>query len=114
MVRDDARTVSGRQCVMSAIKKLNSMTSDKGDGHGESVAEYIFKVREPDYVLFKVGSNVQLGVSICKESMAMHDVMYKDFYNDRWPMDYVSMLQRWGIKKSKYERSQELCGEFQI
>lgn len=28
--------------------------------------------------------------------------------------DYVSMLQRWVIKKSKYERSQELCGEFQI
>lgn len=35
-------------------------------------------------------------------------------YNGRWNTNYVSMLQRWVIKKSKYERSQELCGEFQI
>lgn len=90
---DDARTVSGRQYVMNVIKKLNSMTLDKGDGLEESVAEYIFKVRDLDSGLFKVGNNVQLGVSVCKENIAMHDVMYKDFYNGRWHMDFVSMLQ---------------------
>lgn len=90
---DDARTVSGRQYVMNVIKKLNSMTLDKGDGLEESVAEYISKVRDLDSGLFKVGNNVQLGVSVCKENIAMHDVMYKDFYNGRWHMDFVSMLQ---------------------
>ena len=90
---DDARTVSGRQYVMSVIKKLNSMTLDKGYGLEESVAEYISKVRDLDPGLFKVGNNVQLGVSVCKENIAMHDVMYKDFYNGKWHMDFVSMLQ---------------------
>lgn len=88
-----ARTVSGGQYVMSVIKKLNSMISDGGDNLEERVAEYISQVRTTDSVLFKVGNNVQLGVSVCKENIAMQDIMYKDFYNGRWHMDCVSMLQ---------------------
>ena len=90
---NDSRSVSGVLYAMSVIKKLNSMTLDSGENLEERVAEYISNVRARDSVLFKVGNNVQLGVSVCKENIAIHDVMYKDFYNGRWHMDFVSMLQ---------------------
>lgn len=90
---NESRTVSCTSYVMSIIRNLNYMTQDGGDGLEERILEYIFKAQDLESPLFRIEENPQLEICVFKECVALHDIVYKDYYHGRWIFETTSLLQ---------------------
>lgn len=91
--KNNSRAVYGTQYVMSVIKRLNSITMCGGDSLEERVVDYASKINKLDFSIYNVGKNPQLGVVVDRESIALFDTIYKDFYYGRWNFEITNMMQ---------------------